>query len=370
MSELPAWMQEIRETLPGWIEAVAHPSGYGRFRFAVDAYEPYDLDSSRLAMHAIYTTGHGPGGGLPTAEQKQEWADYLTGLQREEDGLLVDPAMEAHAGKDGNPPTDEERYKVRWFTSRNGLLSLDFIGGKPKYPLRIAESMHTPESIVQYLNDLHWHNPWGAGSWAGGTVVFQYLNASWGDGTAKANLEAAVRWLEAAQDPVTGAWPKGSPAEPYRLINGIFKIWLQVLPISDMKVQYPEKVIDLCFRGVAECPQLQGTPDACSIFDMALVLATALYFTDHRRDEVMELARKYLEGDAFIPLMRPDGGFSYCPGQSLERHGGLHLAPVKDQSDAAGCSLVTEAVALLAHLAGWRDAFGWTPCTEVHLGLK
>lgn len=369
MSTLPAWLQQVRETLPGWVEAVRYDGeGHGRYRFAIDAYEPYDLDSSRMLESVVLITG----GGLDalTEQQRGEWIAYLRDLQRPEDGLMIDPGMERHILSAGPEPTAEEVAKVRGFTTRNGLCTILDLKGTPKYPMKNEIAVDSPDGMRAYLDGLHWHNPWGAGSWAGLGLVFQHINRVCGDERAGDIIQAGVDWLHAHQDPETGGWPRGSQAAPHRIINGIFKLWIQAIPITDLKVQYPEKVVDFCLHGLGTDPALQGTPDACSIFDVGLVLDTALRFTDHRRDEVAELCRTYLEGDAFVPLMRPDGAFSYGPDGSLRSHGGLNLAPVKDQSDATGTAIVCEAIAFLANLGGLRDELGWAPCTEWRMGLN
>ena len=198
-------------------------------------------------------------------------------------------------------------------------------------------------------------------------MLFQHFNRLSGSSEAHEIIDAAVRWLTERQDPETGAWSDGSDVALNCLINGIFKIWIEVLPVADLPVQYPERVVDLCIRGLTESPALTGTPDACSIFDVALVLDVALRYCDHRRDEVAQLAAAALP--SFGPMVRPDGAFSYGPQGSLRSHGGLALAPVKDQSDAAGTAIICSAIALLCNLCGLRDELGWAPLTEWRMGL-
>ena len=365
MSALPRWLSDVKTTVPAWVDQVAHSEGPGRYRFAIDAYEPYDLDSSHMLHNVVFTVG---GDGRPDERQRREWVDYLCGLQRPEDGLLIDEGMERHIVTTAPQPTAEEIANVRRFTSRNGLGTAIDLGGKPRYPLRHDEAFQKPEQIVSYLENLHWDNPWGAGSWAGAVILFQHFNRLLGDARADEIIRAGVNWLAQHQDAETGAWSDGSDVSLHCLINGIFKVWIQVLPVADLPVQYPENVIDLCLRGLREDRMLTEDADACSIFDVALVLDIALHFTDHRRGEVAELAASYLP--KFEPMIRPDGAFSYGPERSLSAHGGLALAPVKDQSDAAGTALHCHALALLCNLCGLRDELGWTPLTEWRMGME
>ncbi|MDO9543537.1 MAG: hypothetical protein Q7J98_14620 [Kiritimatiellia bacterium] len=367
MNTFPDWLVRIKKTLPHWIDEISHSDGPGRFRFALEAYEPYDLDSSHLLHNIIFSTADA-GRGLPSEEERRQWIDYLCGLQRAEDGLLIDPGMERHIISKGLTPTEEETANVRRFTSRNGLCTVIELGGKPRYPLRHNEVFRQPEEIIHYLESLPWENPWGAGSWAGAIILFQHFNRLLGDEKADELIQVAANWLVKKQNPKTGAWSNGSDVPLHCLINGIFKVWIQVIPVSDMPVQYPEQVIDLCIKGMREDTALKDMPDTCSIFDVALVLDIALRFTDHRRNEVAELAKAALP--QLEPMVRPDGAFSYGQEHSLADHGGLNLAPVKNQSDATGTALMCNTIPLLCNLCGLREELGWTPLTEWRMGLK
>ena len=189
-----------------------------------------------------------------------------------------------------------------------------------------------------------------------------------GDESAGAVVRAAVDWLVKHQDPDTGAWSDGSETRLNALVNGIFKVWIQAIPAANFPVHYPENVIDLCIRALREDPALVNTPDACSIFDVALVLDTALHFCEYRSDEVGELACAALQ--RLEPLYREDGAFSYGPDGSLASHGGVRLGPVKMQSDAPGTAITVNAIALLCNLCGLRKELGWAPTTESRMGLS
>jgi hypothetical protein len=297
-----------------------------------------------------------------TDADRQEWIEYLRQMQRPEDGLMIDPGMERHIITQQATPTAEEVANVRRWTTRNGLSVLVNLGGTPRYPLAHAEAFTRPEEMVAYLEGLPWPTPWGAGSWAGAVIFFQYLNQQMGDERAAEILQAGADWLAARQEPGRGGWSDGSKVAPHVYINGIFKVWIQLLAWADFPIQYPEAVLDTCIAAWRESAALTGVPDACSIFDVAFVADVALRFTDHRREEVAALAQAALPG--FVPLLRPDGAFSYHPEGSLENHGGLHLAPVKEQSDITGTSILTQALALLANLGGLREELGWVPISE------
>jgi hypothetical protein len=364
LNDIPQWLDDVRASLPEWIEQVRHPGPFGMFRFAVDAYEPFDLDSSQIMSHTLPVLGI-----EPSDTQRREWIDYLISHQRASDGLFIDERMERHAISKGPEPSPEELTNVRRFITRNCAMTLLRWGELPLYPLRHDDVFSTSREMIDYLDNLHWHNPWGAGSWAGAAIWFQHVNRQLGadDGAGDDIIRAGVEWLEQHQDPETGTWSDGSEIAPHVLINGIFKVWMNLLGATDFKVQYPDRVVDLCIDGLQSDPVLQGTPDACSIFDVALVLDVALRFTDHRRSEVADIMQRCV--DSFRMMARSDGAFSYGPDGSLQNHGGLALAPHRLQSDASGTSINVNGLALVCNLCGLRTPLGWVPVSEWLLGL-
>jgi hypothetical protein len=242
------------------------------------------------------------------------------------------------------------------------------LGGKPRYPIAHEEVFRTAQALISHIQSLDWSLPWAAGSRTGAVVLFQHFNRLLGDERSDDLIRAAVGWLVARQRPDSGAWSNGSSdVSLHQLINGIMKIWIQLLPITNLPVQYPERVIDLCIRGIRDDPFITRKLEACSVFDVALVLDIALRHTDHRREEVAQLARACLP--RFEAMVAPDGAFSYYPGHSLDSHNGLLLGPIKNQSDAVGTSVHCHAIALLTNLAGLGDELTWTPLTEWRMQL-
>lgn len=359
---LPGWLAKVKETIPQWTVRLKDDSGSGRYRFAVDAYVPYDLNSSVMMRITRQTTGDNPGD-----EELQAWLEYILSHQRPEDGLFIDESLEGRMGAVLGSPTEEELLNLRRMITRNSLESVLQMGGKPRYPIMYEETFETPAEIVEYMERLQWDGPWAAGSWAGAVILFQHFNRLLGDEKADEIIRAGVDWLLANQRPENGAWHDGSHPALHNQINGIFKIWIQLRGITDFPVQYPEKIVDLCIQGMREDPELNGAPDACSIFDVALVLDTALRFTDHRSDEVAEICASHLS--PLEQMVRPDGAFSYNPDGPLQSHGGLNLAQPTDQSDVAGSALLTQAIAMLCNLCGLRDELGWRPTTETAMAL-
>jgi hypothetical protein len=395
--QLPDYVQERKRTVSDWIEPLQHPEGEGRYRVALDAFEPYSMYATWTALR-IREFVHGED--WLTEEQRREWAEYLRDHQREH-GLFRDERLERHLLH--NYESDEhvrwmERhgfdnshtrymrgrsiYYITWTDFTLGLL--DSLGGEPKYELpdRLPESArveddHDPweappekflyddgEEMRAYLNRLDWSDPWGAGQWAGLAVARHRHAETFDDRDVDEVVEAAVDWFLDAQDPDTGAWSEGSDPPIHARINGIFKMWHAMIGEPGFSVQYPRAVIDLCLDGLREDPRLAGTPDSLCIWDAAFVLNVALSQTDYRRKEVSAAAAEKLA--ALEAMSRSDGAFSYTPHGSTGIFGPFKLAPAKVQSDVGGTVIVLSAVAELCDLCGLRNEWEWLVPSDEH----
>lgn len=114
MSILPPWVRRMKHSVPEWMARIAHPDGPWHSRIAKDAYEPNALDSSALAQGILFSCGGSAG--ISKAD-RLAWVDYLCEMQREEDGLLIDAAMERHIVAKHGMITDEDRFNVRRITT-------------------------------------------------------------------------------------------------------------------------------------------------------------------------------------------------------------------------------------------------------------
>ncbi|MDP7129712.1 MAG: hypothetical protein QF437_04450 [Planctomycetota bacterium] len=357
---LPDYVHRLKETIPAWMERLEHPDGIGRYRFALEAFMPYDTLSSAMA-HCVMNIVQPEHPYLCDSEKALAWADYLLSYQIE-DGHIADVAHEdcTLSGEDGEPPSEQARFDNRRGQTRNILYIACQLGRLPRHRQTHDDGFTNPNELVAWLDGLHWHNPWGAGSWASAVLSFQFFNKLLGDEDAAAMIETGRQWLTERQDPKTGTWSDGSDIAPHILVNGIFKVWMGI-PFHGVPVQYCEKVIDLCIETLLHDPAVCERFDACSVFDVATVLDVCLRHVEHRKDEIAELAAGYLP--ELECMVQPDGGMSYLPEGPVHR-----LSPKIRQSELGGTALHCQALALLANLCGLRDELGWVPCTEWHVG--
>jgi hypothetical protein len=387
LNELPDYAEEAMETIPNWLEELEHSEGAGRYRAAVDAFEPYETYSTWMARRILqFVQEEGV-----SEEQRTDWIEYVRGHQREngmfhderlERRMLIDYEdddhlewMDEHGHDNSHIYYMQGRsiYWIDWTTTAMGIL--DALGGEPKYPVpeelpeqARVEDDHDPweappekflyddgEEMRAYLEGLDWTDPWGASQWTGRVISRHRLAESFYDRDVDAVIDAAVDWLTEKQDPETGAWFDGDPPLHAR-INGIYKIWKGLLGSTDLPVQYPDSVVDLCIEALETDPRLTGIPDSLCIWDAGLVSNVALEVTDHRRDELTELAAEAMP--KLEAMYRPDGAFSYTPYGSTGIFGPFKLSPAKNQSDIGGTGIVLSATAELATLCGLREEWG------------
>ena len=356
-STVPDWVLGLKTSIPDWVEAIRAPAGYGRYRFAIDAFEPFDLCSSEC-VYGIRRILDGGSDSFLSDDERSGWVTYLRDLQRE-DGMLIDPALDRRLVRTDERPIEESLLSMRAGHTRNGLQMLHALGGRPRYALRTPDIFVEPAGMIEYLEALDWQNPWGAGSWAGGSILKHWLSREFGEpgaGTAgTVVIGAGIDWLLRNQDPETGAWFRGDGVPVHNLINGIFKVWIQLAKPLSFPIQYPDKVIDLCIRGLRTDPMLGELADACSIFDVALVLDVALGETEHRREESAELVAGYLE--TLRKKVRPDGAFSYWDGPPFRAVSSVRLAPDTDQADALATALNMQSLLHVCRICGL--SIGW-----------
>jgi hypothetical protein len=365
MHSLPEWLVEVRDNLPLWLESLRHDRDVPRYRWAQEAFEPYDVVSTYAAVQVHVTVV-----GMPAEGERRAWIDEILAYQRPEDGRLVDPKVERHIRWRDDRSRERMVFDVRRTFTRNGLMNVESLGGRPRYPIAGEEVYERPEDLIAHIERLDWSHPWGAGAHAGAVVLNHHFNMlahtdAYGSSSPEAErcraiVDAGVDWLAAAQRADSGTW--GSPdAPPHDQINGVFKVWAQLLGRTDLPVQFPEKLIDFSLAALTDDPRLSGTPDTCSIFDVGLVLDASLRHTDHRRDEAAEACAAALY--RVRPMLRADGAFSYLPDWTVER-GMVLLAPPRDQGDLGGTQLMAQGISMLANVAGLRAELGWTPTTE------
>jgi len=364
VTALPDWLAEVKQTLPEWIDDVRYGDGSGRYRYAIEAYEPYDFESSDRIHGAIERIRNDDW--WDDEEERDAWIEYVYGLQRQ-DGFFTENSLEEHVRESSIDGSDDPIDVVRKHLTQSCLEILSRHDVEPEYPVPEEVgygsdlAIETPAEMVEYLEGLDWTSPWGAGSWAGRTIRMVETQMDYDGQDREAVVQAGIDWLTEHQDPETGAWFEGDNVPFHQQVNGVFKVWIQLIE-HGLPVQYPDAVIDLCVAAMEEDPRLFDTPDPCSVFDVAFVLNVALRHTGSREDELAALAGDTLQ--RLEPMARPDGGFSYEAGGSNGHCGTYELGPEKNQSDAMGASMMTQALPELCCLCDLEDELGWTVRSE------
>ncbi len=254
-------------------------------------------------------------GAAPPQLPAQEHLQRLRALQDPVTGLV--PEFEVPQFK-----VSERDHESRPAPAPNGLLdggsyeilcvgyALHLLGSRFEHPISAVTRL-TAEQLVDLLESLPWHgNPWRAGHLvdAIGTAL------RWDGRSANPGLlDVLLGWLLRTADPRTGMWGTSADGDLLEVVNGHYRATRGTFAQFGLPLPYPERVVDTVLAHVRA--QRYFAPDrqnACNVLDVAHPLWLAGRQTDHRRDEVVAVARGLLT-DA-LGHWRDGAGFGFHPG--------------------------------------------------------
>jgi hypothetical protein len=156
-----------------------------------------------------------------TAEQRQQWIDYINSFAQ---------------------PNGVYRGGRHADLHRNGMVigALGPLGGKQKYPVSLYDEFDDADEVAGWLETkIDWKNFWGGSHlfWGG---MHCYSNSrrctpKW--------TETVLAWLDANLDPATGFWRKGVATAPHNGIGGGAHLW-PIYQQHGHRFPYPERAID------------------------------------------------------------------------------------------------------------------------------
>jgi len=229
-------------------------------------------------------------------DEKREWADYLNGFQREEDGLFYpDPVY--------HPDKERAIFQVTCFC----LSALSILGGKPKYRLSVVDRWRTKKDIEEYLIERGCHL---GHSGSGNKAMFQailltHAYENTGDEGLADAIEAWFAFHNGHQNR-HGFWGRG---ERGRFYAGLQNAFHQYVIYEYWDRQYPriETVAETILRLQDREGFFAPTPggDSCKDYDSIHMLLSypGIAFKIRNRDRLQRSVR------AIIQCRNKDGGF-------------------------------------------------------------
>ncbi len=354
----PDWVHESRRALGPWLtRLMERGEPYGRFRHADICNVKANAASSSYAVgfHRYLNM-------LPLSQrQARSWAQWLGTMQDPATGQFIDVELERHL-----PSIPRHGRSALWnhrrYVTKQAQCAMLLLGQVPEHEIRDEQLGFDParESIEAHLASFDWsRDPWSGGSAAANSLATLDYQVRRGRHELIPIIARGIAWLEAQQDPTTGLWGAADCHHRLRINSGL-KVITRLFSTFRRRLQYPDKVVDSVlanwqdgqyFR--VDNPQL----NACDEMNSLVLAATALRFTDHRRDEIVHGARQRIEW--FRVFRRSDGAFSLLPMGSIRQLNDIAMTDGQDQGDIHGVNLVCNALALIADIAQTTSEQDW-----------
>lgn len=358
MTIFPSWVHEAKRNLGPWLTRLMEPGvPYGRFRHTPKALVGANIVSSAYAvnLHRYLNL-------LPLSDvARSQWWQWMQSMQNPETGLFIDPVLENHL-----PDVERHGRSALWnhrrYTTKMAHSAMLLLGRPPLYQMPQESLDFDPEkeSIEEHLASFDWHNdPWSGASAAASTLAFIDIKVRRGQHEMIPIIHRGIEWLEAQQDPTTGLWGHASCHRRLR-INSALKVITRLFSTFRRPLQYPERIIDSVLENWQDTEYFNvANPDlnACDEMNTLVLAAIAQRFTNHRRDEIQDMARQRI--DWLRIFQRGDSGFSLQADGSIRKLNDIVMSHGEDQGDIHGLTLVGNALALIADILGATDELGW-----------
>jgi len=224
--------------------------------------------------------------------------------------------------------------------TRQTISTLALYNLKPKYEYK--DFPKTIYEIDKYLNELHWEQPWGAGSHLSHLLFF--LNYSRLKNKDQL-INYTIKWVNKIQNKNDGFWYKSNPTIQQK-INGAMKIITGLKTVNQVEFNYPEKIIDYILTAIND-------EHACDNFDICYVLkyCNDILNSCYRYTEIKDFALKRLK--LYYKYYFPEyGGFSFNKNRADLFYYDALITLGKDEPDLHGTILFLWGICLIAQILG------------------
>ncbi|SCA56297.1 conserved hypothetical protein [Candidatus Terasakiella magnetica] len=360
MSNLPD-AAEIANDIGSWLDEMAEGLEPGRFKYCkTGSITPSGGQEADMvtcfAVKAAWQCGQWD---KWSDERKKGCINFIRSFQRE-DGFFYDPWLKkstylnwrdfafAALGRSNLFTAPARHRKQRILNvraeTRQAIGTLMMVGEKPNYPVQMEVT--TPEQVTQYINDLDWTHPWGAGSHLSHILMMLSANRSLFQQTELYDklVPEILNFFKSIYHPEDGTWYKGSVTDNQLKINGAMKVYTGLGWLDDEV--FPNKAaIDLALS--TPLPQ-----DGCGFTNNLFVIQRASRGLNkpYRADEIKTRAKEAIE----IALKNKKEGSSF----SFQRHGSQkyyysqYTSKGHNVADIHGTAMFTWGLALAFELLG------------------
>jgi len=318
---------------------------FGHFNLCEHAYAPDEVSAAAVGLELWKMLR------LPcSGEEKEEARAYLQSFQRE-NGLIWDPSWKERAPVDCRALQEDGDS----FFTRSVVAALSAWGMNLEKPIRYLEKEPPPSLLDKVEYARGGHHPFAIGDLA---VLLEHQVALKVAG-AEELQQSFIAAARGRQDEDSGLWVE--PIEERGRIHQEDEDWTHHINRSFHVIKftynhvseplpYAERMIDTCLKARNDEKFYSWeTGYACNELDLAHVLYSASYWTDHRREEVSQWARERLP--MILAIQKKDGGFSFYHEGAQDRHFMLEISPGRDEGDLWGTLMCLGAIRMMAELA-------------------
>ncbi|PIE34912.1 hypothetical protein CSA56_06235 [candidate division KSB3 bacterium] len=362
-SALQTWLHELRPQLRGFLQHMQEEEySYCKFSYSGDRYtrsDPWGLANLVFAVRILCITS------LIHELSEQERAGIAQSILAfsAKDGTIFDPLLTKRTLQEQYPiarvikclkrrkfkklffpKADQGIIQIRRAETRQAFASLRLLRQSPHRPFSIPL---TESEIEQYLAELDWGTPWGAGSHFNHLLFFLRMNQvffpeRYSFEKIEALIHHAVQWVNERQSEKDGCWYTGNPPL-FEKINGAMKVINGLHAVGIEAFHHAKALTDTALSGINDA-------HACDNFNIVYVLYGAhKVLSDYRRAEIEQflLNRLAIYHDFYWPEY---GGFSFHKQHAADNLYGKKLTLGLPEPDIHGTAMFLWGIALIDNM--------------------
>lgn len=234
------------------------------------------------------------------------------------------------------------KEQIQRAETRQAIAALICLHSKPNKPFFYIP--YTIDGVDRYLKNLNWNLPWSAGSHFSHLLFFYKTNKelfSYEKDLTDKLIEFSINWVNKLQSNKDGAWYHKETSLQQK-INGAMKVLTGFMAVDFIKINYVEKLIDLCLSAVND-------EHACDNFNIILVLYYCSKISNYRLKDIESFCinRLKIYREFYFPEY---GGFSFFKGKANDNYYGFKITKGKNEPDIHGTIMFTWGISLISHI--------------------